>query len=475
MLIWAGIDQPMKMRVTSRAWNKKSVVNNNMKTTLESGLADYMVGFDGENGANVYFLANSQKQSSILFKEAKNMIDSSPWLSERFRTTRSEIRFPATNGSIVAMSAEKKDKDGENLHFGVFDEIHEYRDYSLINVMKRSRGTRTQPLIVYITTAGYVLDGPLADMIDQGEDCLNNYEDDVDERTFYFLCSLDDKKEMDDPRMWVKANPNIGLMDLAGMLGDYKKDRRSPKEKADWMTKQFNLFAETDELSFISPETLKKNTRSIDLDTLEGRQCVGGFDLSETEDFTAACLEFPLDDGSVFFLEHSWVPQPRYERDNNQERMRAWEEAGDLTIIPKDFVDYEYVLDWYREMSEKYDILQINYDPAKALRLNKALELDGFVTNITRQGAITLSGPMQNLNEMFLDGKVVFNNQSMFKWYVNNVRLVKDRNDNWLPSKTSMSRKIDGFAAALDAHTTVINMLMEPEEESDTSMFISFR
>ncbi|MDH8276138.1 terminase large subunit, partial [Klebsiella pneumoniae] len=74
-------------------------------------------------------------------------------------------------------------------------------------------------------------------------------------------------------------------------------------------------------------------------------------------------------DGSVFFLEHSWVPQPRYERDSNQERMRAWEEAGDLTIIPKDFVDYEYVLDWYIEMAQKYDIVQINYDPAKALRL----------------------------------------------------------------------------------------------------------
>ena len=105
-----------------------------------------MVGFDHENGANVYFLANSQKQSSILFNEAKRMIEASPWLKARFQTTRSEIRFPATNGTIVAMSAEKKDKDGENLSFGVFDEIHEYQDYDLINVMKRSRGTRKQPL-----------------------------------------------------------------------------------------------------------------------------------------------------------------------------------------------------------------------------------------------------------------------------------------------------------------------------------------
>ena len=67
-----------------------------------------MVGFDHENGANVYFLANSQKQSSILFNEAKRMIDASPWLKQRFQTTRSEIRFPLTNGTIVAMSAERR-------------------------------------------------------------------------------------------------------------------------------------------------------------------------------------------------------------------------------------------------------------------------------------------------------------------------------------------------------------------------------
>lgn len=447
-----------------------------MKTTVESGLADYMVGFDSENGANIYFLANSQKQSSILFKEAKNMIDSSPWLSERFQTTRSEIRYPKTHGTIVAMSAEKKDKDGENLSFGVFDEIHEYEDYDLINVMKRSRGTRKQPLIVYITTAGTVLDGPLVDMIDAGHDCLKNYDQNIDERTFYFLASIDDKSEIYDPRMWIKANPNLGLMDLDGLIGDFKKDMRSPRELADWVTKQFNLFAETDDMSFITPETLAKNNRHYDISKLEGKECIGGYDLSETEDFTSACLEFPLEDGSVFILEHSWIPYKRYERDKNPERIRMWEKSGDITIIPGDFVDYSYVLEWFKDMEDKYDILQINYDPAKAIRLNKELEFAGFTTEVVRQGFFTLGGPMQNFKELLLDGKVIFNEQSIFKWYLNNIRLRKDRNDNWLPTKSSRSRKIDGFAAALDAHVSVVDMLVEPNDNGDApiSQFISF-
>ena len=434
-----------------------------------------MAGFDGENGANVYFLANSQKQASILYEEARNMITASPWLSDRFVPNRSEIRFPKTNSKIVAMSAEKNNKDGENLHFGVFDEIHEYEDYTLINVMKRSRGTRKQPLIVYITTAGYVLDGPLVDMIDQGHDTLSNYDQDIDERTFYFLASLDDKEEMNKPSMWIKANPNIGLMQLGDMITDFKKNRRTPSELADWVTKQFNIFSEVDELSFITPEILSKNKRHIDLNELMDRDCIGGYDLSDTEDFTSACLEFPLDDGGVFVLEHSWIPHARYERDKNPERIRKWERAGDVTVIPGDYVDYSYVLNWFKEQANKYNILQVNYDPAKALRLNKEMEEAGFTTKDIRQGFFTLGGPMQNFKELLLDGKVVFNEQSMFKWYLNNVRLRQDRNNNWLPTKTSQSRKIDGFAAALDAHVSVIDMLVEPEQSGPMSTFISFK
>lgn len=450
------------------------VARKNGKTELESGLADYMAGFDGENGPNVYFLANSQKQASLLYEGSRTMIQKSPWLSDRFVPNRSEIRYPKTGGKILAMSAEKNNKDGENVHFAVFDEIHEYQDYSLINVMRNSRGTRKQPLIVYITTAGYVLDGPLVDMVDQGHDTLDNYEDDINNRTFYYLASLDDKEEVNDPKMWVKANPNIGLMQLADMITDFQNERRVPAQFADWLTKRFNIFSEVDELSYVTPEILQKNTRHLDLEELRGRECVGGYDLSDTEDFTSACLEFPLDDGGVFILEHSWIPHARYERDKNPERIRKWEHDGEVTIIPGDYVDYSYVLDWFNEQAQKYDITIIRYDPAKAIRLNKELEEAGFETDKVRQGFFTLGGAMQNFKELLLDGKVVFNEQSMFKWYLNNVHLRQDRNDNWLPTKTSQSRKIDGFAAALDAHVSVVDMLVEPDNGGPASMYISF-
>lgn len=435
----------------------------NGKTTKVSGLANYMLGEDDENGANIYILANSQKQSNILFEESAAMVKASPYLSKRFKPMARVIKFPKKNCTMVAMSAEKK-KDGENLHFGCFDEVHDFKDYVLINVMKRSRAMRKQPLIMYITTAGTVLDGPLMDMYDQGKECLEKYDDNLDERTFYYLAQIDNFKEADNPEMWIKANPNICLMDMVSMITDYKKDRKNPQELADWITKQFNLFSDIDELSFVDMTTINKNNKEIDFDAIKGKECVAGYDLSETEDFTAADLEFPLyESGEVVVLCHSWISQKRYDKDNNKARLDQWIKQGDLTITPGDYVDYQYVYEWFVEQSKIYKIIQINYDRRNSLVLNQLLTGYGFKMEETIQGFTTLGGPMKHFKELLLDGKVIFNNSKIYRWYLSNVKLVKDRNQNWMPTKQSKNRKIDGLAATLNSHTKVVELLVKPQ------------
>lgn len=451
------------------------VGRKNGKTSLISGLSTYMLGYDGEQGANVYVLANARDQASLLFDKAAEMVKQSPDLIKKFgKPKRAKISYEAAFSKMEPRASDSRKLDGLNTHFGIFDEIHEFTNYKLINVIKKSRGTRKQPLIVYITTAGFILEGPLMSYYEQALDCLNHLEDNIDERTFYYISKLDSPDEADKPELWIKANPNICLMNFVGLIDDYLKDKKDPKEFADWLTKQFNLFSDIDELSFVDMPTIKKNNKMMELAELKGKQCVGGFDLSETEDFTAAVLEFPLENGDIFILQHTWIPYARFNRDSNQERIKVWEKQGDLTVIPGDYVNYEYVYEWFVNKSKIYDITQINYDKAKALRLNKELENHGFVTEETRQGFLTLGGPMQNFKEMLLDGKVIYNNSKLFQWYLSNVKLVRDRNGNYLPSKQSLNRKIDGFAATLNSHTKVLEMLVKPSSNGNIG-FISMR
>lgn len=76
-----------------------------------------------------------------------------------------------------------------------------------------------------------------------------------------------------------------------------------------------------------------------------------------------------------------------------------------------------------------------------------------------------MSPAFKIVKRVILDGKVIYNNNPLFKWYVNNVKLKLDRNGNWLPSKQSRYRKIDGFAALLNTYTDIMNKLTE---ESNT-------
>ncbi|MNW51721.1 Phage Terminase [compost metagenome] len=195
---------------------------------------------------------------------------------------------------------------------------------------------------------------------------------------------------------------------------------------------------------------------------MAGKSCIAGFDLSETEDFTSACLEFDLSDGRVFVLSKSWIPRKKVDRDNEGIGYNEFIEMGTLEVCEGEYVDYQKVYDWFVDMSQKYSIDLITYDRANAFKLVHQLKEAGFQTLMVRQGHETLNPAMKDVRELLLDGHVVFNNDPLFRWYMNNVKLVRDRNSNWVPTKLGRYRKIDGFAAFLNAHTEMLKRMVIP-------------
>lgn len=439
------------------------VGRKNGKSTMISGVSLYASSKDGENGADVYLLANTKQQAGIVYEEAKKMVNSSPRLKRQFRAKRDEISYPKSMSKIEHRASDSDKLDGLNTHLGVFDEIHEFKDYKLINVIKNSRGSRTQPLIMYITTAGYQLDGPLIDYYEDANDVLNGIVD--DERTFYFMAELDDARDIESPMNWIKANPNLGVsLDLEIMIEDWQKAKTKPEERTDFITKQFNMFVRSGAQPFINAEVLRRNNKHIDINELEGMTAIGGYDLSDSEDFTSACLEFALDDGRVFVLSHSWLPEHKVIADNEKIPYREYEKLGYLTIVDEDYIKKERVEDWFVEKSKLYNIELIAFDEAKAFRLNESMKNLGFNTEAVRQTPMHLGPGVDDLREMFMDGKIVFNEDRLLRWYINNVKIKQDRNKNNLPTKQSRYRKIDGFAAFLNAHVKTMSKLVKPEE-----------
>lgn len=449
------------------------VGQGNGKSTLIAGNGAFGLTKDGERGAEVYCLSNAKDQARIVYGECMAQVKASPILLKHIRCTKSGMYFDKTNSKFQPLASDSRNLDGRNVHMGVFDEIHEFKDYKLINVIKGKTKKRKQPLIIYITTLGTVIDGPLMDLYILGGNILDNsgaIAQRAADRIFVYIDEIDEDDDPDNPECWYKANPSLGaLLDIEDLLDEWERVKTIPAERSNFINKQLNVFTMVDELSFLDIKTIRKNNREIDLELLRGARCYGGFDLSETEDHTSACLEFPLPDNDFFVLEHSWVPAKKVKEDREKLDWENLVREGLLTIVPGDYVDYKLVYQWFEEKRTLYRIDSIGFDPAKAFMLVQLMRENGFVLNEVRQGELTLTAPMDHLKERFLDGNIIHNNNRLFNWYLANVKLTKrSANATYLPTRVNKYRKIDGFAALLDAHTEWMrkNPLFIPADKS---------
>jgi len=450
------------------------VGQGNGKSTMIAGNAAFGLTKDNERGAEIYALSNSREQARIVFNECSAQINGSPAISKHVKTTQDGLYY--RNSKFQPLASDSKNLDGRNVHMGVFDEIQEYRDYKLINVIKGKIKKRKQPMIIYITTLGTVIDGPLMDFYILGSQILAGdkaISRRAADRMFVYIDEIDEEDDPTDPACWPKANPSLGaLLDIEDLIDEWERVKSIPAERGNFINKQLNVWTSVDELSFLDIKTIRKNNREIDTEKLLGERCYGGFDLGETEDFTSACLEFPLPENCFFLLEHSWTTEKKMEIDHEKLDWQMLIDGGWLTVCPGEYVDYNYVIQWFLEQRAKYRIETIGFDPAKAFMMVQEMRENGFILNDVRQGEITLTAPLDNLKERFLDGNIIHNNNPMFNWYLGNVKLTKrSANATYLPTKQSKYRKIDGFAAFLDAHTEYMrrNPLYIPKDKKLTT------
>ena len=148
-------------------------------------------------------------------------------LAKHVKITRDGIYFG--NSKFEPLASDSKNLDGRNVHIAVFDEIHEFRDYKLINVIKGKLKKRKQPLIIYITTLGTVIDGPLMDFYILGCQILDNtgaIAQRAADRTFVYIDEIDEEDDPSNPDCWGKANPSLGvLLDIEDLLDEWERVR----------------------------------------------------------------------------------------------------------------------------------------------------------------------------------------------------------------------------------------------------------
>ena len=186
------------------------VGRKNGKSTVDSGLGNFMMTKDGEGGAEVYAVATKKDQAKVVWDEAKRMIKKSPALNKRVRCLVGGIFYDETESFFKALSSDSNSLDGLNAHFVICDEIHAWKDKNLMDVMYDSMSAREQPMLLETSTMGTVRESVFDNEYDYLSEIIDGYEGKnqvFDETVLPVIYELDRPDEWQNEEAWFKANP----------------------------------------------------------------------------------------------------------------------------------------------------------------------------------------------------------------------------------------------------------------------------
>ena len=284
-------------------------------------------------------------------------------------------------------------------------------------------------------------------------------ENEVDDRTLFFIYELDKKSEWRDANNWIKANPGINTIKKLRALQDKaKRVASNPRLEKNFVCKEFNI-RETSSESWLTFEQLN-NTATFDIEELKPRYCISGIDLGATTDLTCATIIFRVpNDETLYVKQMYWLPSDLLEKRVAEDKIpyTIWLDQGLLRLSEGNRVNYKDVTKWLLEVQNELDIYiyKIGYDSWSSPYLVDELQQNfgGHVTEKVVQGAKTFSSPMKRFAADLESKKINYDNNPILKWCLSNSAIQVDRNDNIALVKTSNSRRrIDGVASLLDAY-----------------------
>ena len=437
----------------------------NGKTEL---IATFVLNFlfiDNEYGAEIYSCANDREQASLVFQTVVAMIRMNPTLKKECKIVESQKRIirAKTNSFYRAISAEASTKHGFNAHVVIYDEIHEARTRELYDVMKTSMGARSQPMFISITTAGTDTNGICYELYAYSKKILDKT---IKDKTFYpVIYEASPEDDIYDEKVWKKCNPALSIFrSLDEFRQSAKRAKEIPTEEARFKRLYLNQWINA-EITWMDMKKWKECKENVNEEELKGKACYVGLDLSSTTDLTAVNIEFRLEDGRYVMISKSFIPKNKVQEKERIDRVpySTWIKQGYIIATEGDVIDYEFIKAYIREIALKYTVKEICYDPWNATQIATDLENEGFTVVAIRQGYITLSEPIKDLEKLIIQKRIVHNSNPVLTWAISNAIIRQDANNNICLDKSKARNRIDPVCAMIDSHVRA--RIQEKEED----------
>lgn len=432
------------------------ISKKNGKSELAAAVALYLLYADDEPSAEVYGAAADRQQASIVFDVANQMVQMTPALMKRSKimgATKRIVNY-ANAGFYQVLSAEVGTKHGLNVSGLVLDEVHAQPNRKLYDVLTKGSGdAREQPLYFLITTAGTDRESICYELHMKALDILEGRKID---HTFYpVIFGLRDDEDWHDEKNWYKANPSLGqTIQIERVRDMYRDALDNPAEENVFKQLRLNMWVSS-LTRFIPEHIYDLGNLPIDMESLKGRECYGGLDLSSTGDITAFVLMFPprTEDEKYILLPFFWIPEETIPLRVRRASVPydVWYQQGYLMATEGNVVHYGFIEKFIEGLGEKYHILEIAFDRWGAVQMTQNLEGMGFTVVPFGQGFKDMSPPTKEFYKLLMEGRIIHGGHPVMRWMAGNVVVDTDPAGNIKPTKVKSPEKIDGIVAAIMA------------------------
>lgn len=439
------------------------IARKNGKSLFATAIAEYMLYADKEYGAEIYCVAPKLDQAEIVYSCFWQSVLLDDELSDKSITKKrkSDIYIIPTNSFIKKIAFNSKKADGYNPHLTICDELAAWPGAGGLKqyeVMKSGMGSRSQPLILSISTAGYVSDGIFDELFARATKFLKGELGSGEMRLLPFLYMIDDIEKWDNIEELKKANPNMGIsVKESYYIDEIIAAKGSLSKKAEFLCKYCNIKQNSSIAWLEYADVNLACGEHLHLEDFRKCYCVGGIDLSRTTDLTAASVVIEKGGEFYIFVQY-FMPESGFKKaceDEPEVKYEIHRQKGRIIISGEHFVDYEDVLKWFLMLVKKYKIypLKIGYDRYSAQYLIQELDGAGFHTDDVFQG--TNLSPMLDEFEGLLKGKKIHigDNELLKKHLLDVAVQYNNVNERKKPVKIERRLHIDGFVAVIDAMT----------------------
>jgi len=441
------------------------VGRKNGKTTLLAGIGLYMLCADEEPGAEIYSAATKREQALISHEAATKMVQASAHLKKIIGVYRNNLHVESSASKFEPLGRDSDSSDGLNVHGALIDELHAHKTRDMWDVLETATGSRRQPILISITTAGFDRTSICWEQHEYLEKILEGVIQ--DDTYFGLIYAIDKNDDWKNESNWYKSNPNLGIScSLEDLQRKALKAKEMPSALNNFLRKHLDVWVQQ-ESRWIDIDLWNNNFyKPVVEKELFGRKCYGGLDLASVSDLAAWVMIFPYPDNNdmVDVIARFWCPEARlYDKHNRfRHQYEAWHRDGWLNTTTGDAIDYTKIKEQILIDAKHFELYDMGVDrlfQGYQLMMELSSEMGKRNTNGVQEervaacgmGFKTMGPAMRELESRLLKRQINHGNNPILKWMADNVSVDEDAAGNKKPNKAASQGKIDGIVSLLMA------------------------